>query len=136
MSKITSLTPEQQKYLPVYREKMRALGLRTQWADDETIRSSVTDIYSAAGLDLPTVLVFDSPLMCLAARHLLKNSKPRGQPRGQLRGQLGDQLWGQLWDQLRDQLWGQLRGQLRGQLWGQLWIFLWSSQLSETPDHT
>ena len=93
--KIEELSPELEAYLPKYREEIRARGIRLQWASDEEIRQSVLDLYAAAGLEKPSVIVLDSPLACLAARTLLKRlMKEGGQLRGQLWGQLAGQLWG------------------------------------------
>ena len=92
--KIEELSPELEAYLPKYREEIRARGIRLQWASDEEIRQSVLDLYAAAGLEKPSVIVLDSPLACLAARTLLKRLMKDG---GQLEDQLRGQLWGQLW---------------------------------------
>ena len=105
--KIEELSPELEAYLPKYREEIRARGIRLQWATDEEIRQSVLDLYAAAGLEKPSVIVLDSPLACLAARTLLKRLMKDG---GQLEDQLEDQLRDQLSGQLSGQLWGQLRG--------------------------
>ncbi len=114
---INSLSPEQEKQLPIFREEMRAKGLRLQWASDKEMRNAVRGLYRGAGLKAPNVLVFDSPAACLIARGIMMNSDAKRQ----LWGQLDGQLWGQLDGQLSGQLWGQLDGQLRGRLWGQLW---------------
>jgi len=112
--RITKLTAEQEAYLPIYREEVRAKALRGQWATDDQMREAVRALYVARGRKEPVVLVFSNPVLCLMARGLLRR-----------RDQLGDQLWDQLWDQLRDQLWGQLGDQLRDQLWDQLRDQLW-----------
>ena len=95
--KIESLTIEQQEQLPVYREALRASGLRLQWASEDEIRSVVQKLYHGAGLEMPAVLVLDSPISCLAARQIIAKLK---KSKGQLGGQLRDQLGGQLRDQL------------------------------------
>src|SRR3974390_1838051 len=103
MDKITKLTPAQEKELPIFREYWRSIGLSTEPIDHKNARECVNELYAAADLDKPKmILIFSSPLMCLLAKGLFN----------QLRGQLWDQLRGQLWDQLRGQLWDQLRGQL------------------------
>ncbi len=122
---INSLSPEQEKQLPIFREEMRAKGLRLQWASDKEMRNAVRGLYRGAGLKAPNVLVFDSPAACLIARGNMMNSDAKRQLSGQFERQLRGQLWGQLWDQL----WHQIRNQLRNQLVDQL-----RNQLGEQLD--
>ena len=91
--KITKLTPELERELPIFREDCRSKALRLQWASEEQIRSAVVSLYKGAGLDTPRVIVMDSPIGCLIARWAVNS----------LSGEK-DQLWGQLWGQLGDQL--------------------------------
>ncbi len=111
MARITKLTPEQERALPIFREDCRARALRPHFATDAEMREAVVNLYIARGLKSPKVYAFADPVQCLWARAILRS--------GRL-DQLGDQLGGQLRDQLWDQLWDQLGGQLRGQLGGQL----------------
>src|SRR5688572_22249182 len=122
--RIEKLTAQQEAYLPEFREAWRSVGLNTERVNHDDARRSVVNLYKAANLAEPTVLVFSSPAMCLLARKLflsLPAMKDKKQLRDQLRHQLGDQLRHQLWDQLGGQLWDQLWDQLGGQLGDQLW---------------
>lgn len=53
MSKIESLTPEQEAQLPIYRDKWLDVGLATGPVDFEKAKSAVCQAYRLAGLDEP-----------------------------------------------------------------------------------
>jgi hypothetical protein len=111
---IEKLTPEQEKYLPLFRDEWLKIGLDTTSVDRANAESAIGILYEWGGFKRPQFIHLSSPMMCELFINLLCN-------RDQLGGQLRDQLRGQLWDQLGGQLWGQLGGQLRDQLGGQLW---------------
>ena len=145
--RIEKLTPEQEKLIPVIRERWRTNGLSTERVAPEEAKQAVCELYKAAGLDEPElILIAQSPMQALLMRGALQTlPTQKDQLGGQLRGQLWDQLWdqlgdqlgGQLWDQLWGQLGGQLGGQLRGQLWDQLgdqiYQSLWMTGGSDGP---
>ena len=132
-TKITTLTPEQEAQIPVWREAWRAIGLSSERIVPDEARSAIRELYASAGMAAPkAIFVAQSPMQALLMRAVIQalgGDQLRDQLRDQLWGQLRDQLGDQLRDQLRDQLWDQLRGQLRDQLrdqlWGQLGDQLW-----------
>jgi hypothetical protein len=137
MIKINKLTPEQEAYLPEFREQWLKVGLDTSEIDEPKAKNAVVNLYKVAGLDEPMVLFFSSPAVCLLARGVLKTflsisaeNQLEGQLWAQLRGQLWDQLWAQLRAQLEGQLggqlWDQLEGQLRGQLYKDVYQYPWT----------
>ena len=142
MKKIEKLTPEQEAYLPVFRQKYLDIATKGARVDRGKLETAITDAYAVIGKKKPLVVILDSPAACMMALGFLKKfaagetgSSLWGQLWDQLRGQLRGQLWGQLWDQLGGQLRGQLWDQLRDQLWDQLWDqnvydsnYLWGSQ--------
>ena len=127
-TKITTLTPEQEAQIPVWREAWRAIGLSSERIVPDEARSAIRELYASAGMAAPkAIFVAQSPMQALLMRAVIQalggdqlRDQLRDQLWGQLRDQLGDQLWGQLGNQLGGQLWDQLGGQLGDQLWGQL----------------
>jgi hypothetical protein len=127
MSKIEKLSPEQEAYLPIFRQEYLDAALSGRCANRENLEKAIAEAYQIVNKAPPLVVILQSPFQVMLAIKFVKalTSKELG---GQLGDQLRDQLWDQLGGQLRDQLWGQLRGQLRdqlgdqlgGQLWGQL----------------
>ena len=112
MKKITALTTEQAKLLPVFRRKWFDIGTCTLPADRPKTESAITEMYKLIGKEPPRFLWFDSPMACNLALNFLKNAKVIYKK---------EELWGQLGSQLESQLRGQLRGQLESQLESQLW---------------
>ena len=137
---ITKLTPQQEAQIPIYIndiiEKWSGKYYE-QWSDKKAIKA-INYIYKLCKFKQPIILIFDNPLFCQAALHVLKTLKSSkelnieswlsSQLGSQLESQLGSQLWSQLWSQLgsqlesqlESQLWRQLESQLRSQLWSQL----------------
>jgi len=107
MSRIESLTPEQEAMLLDVRDEWIAYGLSTEPADRETAERGVDEAYKAAGLKPPSVkLWLRSPLEGAIAAV-------------QVRAQVGDQV-DQVWDQVRDQVWAQVWDQVRAQVRAQV----------------
>ena len=124
MALITVMTEAQEREMVVFREEMRALGVRTGHdAECEEIgRAAIDAAYETLSLPAPKLVLWaQSPLQAVLMAWTLKNLPARdGQLEGQLGGQLGSQLGSQLGGQLRSQLEGQLGSQLYGQLRSQL----------------
>ena len=59
MSKISSLTAEQEAQLPVYRDKWLEIGLSTEPLDEEEAIASVKALYTSAGEKEPKVTIVD-----------------------------------------------------------------------------
>lgn len=78
---IDKLTPEQEAYLPEFREEWRSVGLSTGPINEDRSRKAVIALYAATGLEAPEVSFHVSPMACLKARHDLlpadeKDSNP------------------------------------------------------------
>ena len=115
MSLIDKLTPAQEARLPEYRDKWLKIGLSTEPLDFEAAKKAVGKIYTAAGLQPPTVWYrMSSPLGCAVFATLLRSGLRSAQVRDQVRAQVGDQVWDQVWAQVRaqvgDQVWAQVYG--------------------------
>jgi hypothetical protein len=61
MTKIESLTPEQEAQLEVYRDKWLAIGLSTEPLDEAEAIAAVENLYTEAGHDKPTITFVDGP---------------------------------------------------------------------------
>src|SRR5713226_6620923 len=127
-AKLTKLTAEQERLLPVIRDEWLAIGLSTTPADRGRAEAGVELAYQAAGLAPPTLVIWvDSPMAGSSAAAMLLGLKDqvggqvRGQVRDQVGGQVGGQVRGQVGDQVRDQVGGQVRDQVRDQVGGQVW---------------
>ena len=58
MKKITSLTPDQEAQMSVYRDKWIKIGLNTDRVDPERARAAVELLYARGGLSAPDKIVF------------------------------------------------------------------------------
>lgn len=58
MKKITSLTPDQEAQMSVYRDKWIKIGLNTDRIDPERARAAVELLYARGGLSAPDKIVF------------------------------------------------------------------------------
>ena len=100
-AKITTLTPEQEAQIPVWREAWRAIGLSSERIVPDEARSAIRELYASAGMAAPkAIFVAQSPMQALLMRAVIQALGG-----GQLWGQLGDQLGGQLRDQLYQAVW-------------------------------
>lgn len=75
---IDKLTPEQEKYLPVFREKMFQIGVDTGPTDKATVMQVVNKFYEKLDKKTPKYVFLKSPLECNIAITILKeyeNSK-------------------------------------------------------------
>jgi hypothetical protein len=129
---INNLTKEQEEKIPVYLNKWLEKGLSTERLNFDEVRKQIHWLYDTFLKDhsgKPMVLILDSPMQCLYAWWMLKNSQLDSQLYSQLRSQLNSQLNSELNFQLNSQLNSQLRSQLSSQLYSQL-----RSQLSSQLD--
>ena len=107
MSKVEVLTPEQDAYLPAFREEWLQIGLSTKRVDKDAATQAVKRLYAAGGIQEPIVMHFDSPWQCIMAINFMKN-------RGEIKqANLGENLR----ENLRENLWANLRDNLRANLW-------------------
>ena len=103
---IECLTPEQAKYLPVFRKHWFDVGTCTEPADRPKAEAAITGLYAAIGKDKPVFFWFDG----LMTSELFLN----------LGANLWDNLGANLGDNLRDNLGANLGASLRDSLWDNL----------------
>jgi len=112
MSKIESLTPEQEQLLVKHRNEYLQWGLSCEPMNQDAVKVTIGEMYSRIGKNVPSFWFCQSPAQMLIIITLLK-SKP-----------LGANLWNNLWDNfganlevnLRANLWDNLRDNLRDNL--------------------
>ena len=123
IKKIEKLTPEQEAYLPIFRDEWLKIGLSTERVDKARATAAVKALYAAAGEAEPVVMHFDSPMQCIMAINFFRHFKVGAEE--------GDNLWDNLGDNLganlRDNLGANLRGNLRDNLWANLRDNLWAN---------
>jgi hypothetical protein len=61
MSRIETLTPEQETLIPVYRDKWKQIALSTERIERQKATEAVKAAYAAINLSEPKILFFDSP---------------------------------------------------------------------------
>lgn len=66
LTKIESLTPEQEALIPVYREKWKASALSTEPINHQKASEAVKVAYATIGKEEPEILFFDSPYAILS----------------------------------------------------------------------
>ena len=122
---ITKLTTEQERQIPIYREKWLSIGKRT----DEV---SVSDAYKTAlgfsqmlgRKQIPIKL--DSPMSCwigtciLSQIHSQIDSQIYSQTRSQIGSQIGSQIRSQIRSQIDSQIYSQTRSQIGSQIGSQI----------------
>jgi hypothetical protein len=121
--RIERLTPEQQAYLPVFRQEYLNAAIGGKRADRPRLEAAISASYAEIGKAAPIVIIQQSPLQAMMAIKRMKMLASKGMG-DQFSDQFSDHLWvqlrGQLWGQLRDQLSDQLNDLLKGQLRDQL----------------
>jgi len=135
-NKIEKLTPEQEAYLPIFRDEWLKIGLSTQRVDREASTAAVKRLYAAGGRAEPLVMHFDSPMQCILAIHIMRGL---GEIKEQdLMADLWDNLWANLKANLRANLRADLRADLganlRADLWANLWANLWDNLRDDLGD--
>ena len=115
MSRISSLTPDWEGLIPVFRERWRSIWLSTRPLDRTKAKAAVNEVYSILGRRSPRILFFKGPtsLNSLSEQYsidiLLKQfgspliiSSPIAQLLGLLDKEIDPQLWQQLHYRLID----------------------------------
>jgi hypothetical protein len=77
-AKIESLTPEQEAYLPVFRQKYLDIATKGGRINKENLQRGINDAYTVISQPTPTLVILKSPLMALRAiklYELLENKK-------------------------------------------------------------
>lgn len=121
--KIEKLTPEQEAYLPIFRQEYLRRACGGDRIDRPSLELALSDAYACIGKPSPKLLIFDSPAACLLAIKIFEVGTDKilgGQIDGQFWDHLGGQLYNRLRNQIRDQLWDQIGSQIGDQIWGQL----------------
>jgi hypothetical protein len=128
LTKIESLTPEQEALIPVYREKWKAIALSTEPINRQKASDAVKAAYTAVDKEEPEILFFDSPNLMLY--HAALNKAVLSQPDASLRNLLA-QLRGKLERHLWKQLDKQLKAQIQNQFWSETWSEPWRESVQE-----
>ena len=115
LTKIDSLTAEQERGLVAYREEWLTHGRSVEKADRPVSEAAILKMYDAIGEQAPFVWWSDGPATCSMLRTLLGDNL-----RDNLRVNLRDNLWANLWVNLRDNLRANLGDNLRANLWDNL----------------
>lgn len=71
MTKINSLTAEQEIRLPQFRDEWFRIGCSTAPADRPRAEAAITEMYRIIGKDKPQFIWFDSPATCILGRDAL-----------------------------------------------------------------
>jgi len=116
MSKIESLTPEQEQLLVKHRNEYLQWGLSCEPMNQDAVKVTIGEMYSRIGKNVPSFWFCQSPAQMLIIITLLK-SKPLG-------ANLGANLWNNLWDNLGANLGVKIGDNLRdSDFWGQMDMF-------------
>lgn len=115
---ITKLTPEQEAFIPVYREKWRAIALSTERIDREKAAEAVKAAYAAIHKQEPEVIFCHSPYAAwkFVIQSNLKNRLDT-ELKNQLLFSLGNQINSQVWWELNNEVISQM--QLVSSVWMQ-----------------
>lgn len=144
--KIENLTPDREGAIGAIRDKWRAIALSTERIDRQKATLAIEAVYSAIGLEKPTIQFFDSPYAALQKPPSLVGSFLGSLLRGKIEKRLEIQPGSQLGslvennlgieaiDQLKRYLWTPLTNQLGFQLGNSLWKQL-RNQLASQNDN-
>ena len=142
MAKIERLTPEQEAYLPVFRQRYLDIATGGGRIDRPALEAAMAEAYAVIGKDAPKVFIFDSPAECLMAMKIFQmgDNKPLW---ANLKANLKANLWDNLWDNLKanlkanlgDNLKDNLRDNLRANLRDNLWDNLWDNLKDNLKDN-
>ena len=95
MTKIESLTPEQEAQIPVYRERWIKIGLSCEPCDKSAARPHLNQAYVDAGLSPPPfILVMGGPISGAMAAVLLDDQDAQSEIFQEVGARLEDQLDG------------------------------------------
>ena len=109
MSKIESLTPEQEQMLNKHRNEYLQWGLSCEPMNQDAVKATIGEMYRRIGKNVPSFWFCQSPAQMLIVISILKSKL------------LGANLWDNLRDNLRDNLGANLRDNLGDNLRVNLW---------------
>ena len=115
MKKLESLNKNQTEQLEITKTKwLNKIFNYTLYnsISDESIITSMEELYKFCNLEKPKVFIMDSPLACQYAVNLLANMD---QVKDQVWNQVRDQVWNQVWNQVGDQVRNQVKDQVENQ---------------------
>ncbi len=112
---ITSLTPEQEAQIAIYREKWKQIALSTQSIERQKAAAAIVSGYSVAGIKIPKIVFCDSPYAAFVYTSQEESSwgKPTKLLGEEVLGRLGSQIRGQLDNQLSSQITEELKRELQ-----------------------
>lgn len=73
MKKIERLTPEQEAYLPVFRQEYLDIALNPKRIEHDNLLVAITDAYTHIGEQEPRLIICDSPYRCMIAIQVLED---------------------------------------------------------------
>lgn len=79
MTKIASMTPEQEIDMPIFREQERKIAISTDSIDVQKATEAINRLYKVNGLDIPKIYFCASPNACLELRQKMLPDKDKGQ---------------------------------------------------------
>lgn len=135
MSKIESLTPEQEQMLNKHRNEYLQWGLSCEPMNQDVVKATIGEMYRRIGKNVPSFWFCQSPAQMLIVISILKSKLLGANLRDDLRVNLGDNLganfWANLgdnlWANLGDNLWVNLGDNLGDNLWNNLKANLWDN---------
>lgn len=107
------LTPEQQAYLRHFAQMRIARVLSTAAINEAEAEEYLRSVYRAAGLELPQVHWFDSPMSVVVdseQKDIASNTDnvmdgARESMESHIRDRVGDKIWNQVWDCVMKSMW-------------------------------
>jgi len=136
---IEKMTSEQEKLIPAFQEKWRAIALSTEPVDDQTV-SSVATAYIASTKEDLGLFFLNSPYAILHLALTDPKNQPWGSPcrinplEKQLTAQIEKQIKVSLWRRLERRLNYELRPKLESWIWSQVRNQLLQDLLLEDED--
>jgi hypothetical protein len=115
MSKIESLTPEQEKQMILFREEWRAHGLSTERVDKDKTKEAISKMYELIGKK-PPVFIFCPSLMFAQFQIAYCKTLFETEEWSNLRSNLESNLWSNLESNLRSNLRSNLESNLESNL--------------------
>ena len=108
---VDALSLAQQRYLPVWRNAWRRIGLAADPTMDRAlVEGLIGEVYRAGGLEPPAIYVYlDSPLRGVVGAWLLAS--------GQVYSQVDSQVHSQVHSQVRSQVYSRAHSQVGSQTW-------------------
>ncbi len=139
MSKIETLTPEQESLLPVYRDKWLKIGLSTESADRPLAEEGIREAYKISGLAEPRIVWCASPLVNGLTRFFYQKNLP---VRDSVGVSVWDSVWASVWDSVRDSVgasvrdsvWVSVRDSVGDSVWASVRDSVWVSVRDSVGD--